>query len=376
MGNMKRVLAMGMTPILAAGVFVGGIPAQKVQAATVETYNGHYYMFVDEVVDAATAEYKCDLSGAHLVTLTSAEEEAFVKEKLSGDKDFWLGAKLENQTWKWVTGEAFSYTNWHEDEPSCMSDENYMSTFEGYWDDCSWDKNGSGGNTYVMEWDSESAYQAYVSGDTKEMQKNIMGRTSHNGHSYKFYEMYGTWKETANYCKTLGGYLVTVTDKKENKFVYSLCGKRNIWIGMNDAKKEGKYTWVTKERTDYSNFGDDLNNDFDGTEDYIGFYESDKWNDYTEEGSSEGKLGFVCEWDDSNPTILTAVKSSIKIKAGKKAKLQYQIYPVKKKVTFKSSKKKVATVSKNGVVTAKKAGKCVITIKSGNKKVKVKVTVK
>lgn len=101
-----------------------------------------------------------------------------------------------------------------------------------------------------------------------------------------------------------------------------------------------------------------------------------EWNDYTNEGSAEGNLGFICEWDNSNPTILTAVKSNMTVKAGKTAKLKYQIYPVKKKVTFKSSNKKVATVSKKGVITGKKAGKATITISSGSKKVKVKVTVK
>lgn len=47
------------------------------------------------------------------------------------------------------------------------------------------------------------------------------------------------------------------------------------------------------------------------------------------------------------------------------------------KITFSSSKKKVATVTSKGVITAKRAGKTVITVKSANgKKAKVTVTVK
>jgi len=49
---------------------------------------------------------------------------------------------------------------------------------------------------------------------------------------------------------------------------------------------------------------------------------------------------------------------------------------VKKKVTFKSSKSKIAKVNKKGVVTGRKKGKAVITIKCGNKSVKVRVKVK
>lgn len=47
-----------------------------------------------------------------------------------------------------------------------------------------------------------------------------------------------------------------------------------------------------------------------------------------------------------------------------------------KKVKWSSSKKSVATVSQKGVVTAKKSGKTVITVKSGSKKATCKVTVK
>lgn len=46
------------------------------------------------------------------------------------------------------------------------------------------------------------------------------------------------------------------------------------------------------------------------------------------------------------------------------------------KITYKSSNKKVATVSAKGVIAAKKKGTATITVKSGKKSVKCKVTVK
>ena len=46
------------------------------------------------------------------------------------------------------------------------------------------------------------------------------------------------------------------------------------------------------------------------------------------------------------------------------------------KVTFKSSKKSVATVTNKGVIKAKKKGKATIIVKSGKKTVKVQITVK
>ena len=69
------------------------------------------------------------------------------------------------------------------------------------------------------------------------------------------------------------------------------------------------------------------------------------------------------------------------MKKGKKKTIKCTIYPanaVNKKVKFKSSNKKVATVSSKGVVKAKKKGKATITIVSaeGNVTAIVKVTVK
>ena len=57
-------------------------------------------------------------------------------------------------------------------------------------------------------------------------------------------------------------------------------------------------------------------------------------------------------------------------------KLKVTVKPKKAKVTYKINKKKIASVSKQGVVKAKKPGKAKITVKSGSKKVVVKVVVK
>ncbi|MCH5266006.1 MAG: Ig-like domain-containing protein [Lachnospiraceae bacterium] len=56
--------------------------------------------------------------------------------------------------------------------------------------------------------------------------------------------------------------------------------------------------------------------------------------------------------------------------------LQLNLKGTKKKVTWKSSKKSVATVDKEGVVTGKKKGKCVIKASSGGKNYNCQLTVK
>lgn len=69
------------------------------------------------------------------------------------------------------------------------------------------------------------------------------------------------------------------------------------------------------------------------------------------------------------------VKSSAKLKKGKKVTIKVKAAPVSK-VTFKSSNKKVATVSSKGVVKAKKKGTAIITVKCNGITKKFKITVK
>ncbi len=77
-------------------------------------------------------------------------------------------------------------------------------------------------------------------------------------------------------------------------------------------------------------------------------------------------------------TRITVASRNVKLKKKEKFDLETVIYPLSstEKVTYTTSNRKVATV-KNGVITAgKKAGTATITVKSGSKMVKVKVTVR
>ena len=69
------------------------------------------------------------------------------------------------------------------------------------------------------------------------------------------------------------------------------------------------------------------------------------------------------------------VKSSVKLKKGKKTTIRVKAAPVSK-VTYKTSNKKVATVNSKGVVTAKKKGTAKITVKCNGITRTFKVTVK
>lgn len=77
-------------------------------------------------------------------------------------------------------------------------------------------------------------------------------------------------------------------------------------------------------------------------------------------------------------TKLTVPSKRIVLKKGKKIKLIAECTPLttQEKITYKTSDKSVVTVDKKGKLTAKKAGKAKITVKSGKKKSVCTVTVK
>ena len=66
------------------------------------------------------------------------------------------------------------------------------------------------------------------------------------------------------------------------------------------------------------------------------------------------------------------------MKRGQSLKLKAALTPITslQKVKWSTSNKKIVTVSKSGVIKAKKKGKATITVKSGNKKYNIKITVK
>ena len=74
--------------------------------------------------------------------------------------------------------------------------------------------------------------------------------------------------------------------------------------------------------------------------------------------------------------IRTASKT-LSMSVGETLPLEVEPYPVTsvEKVKYSSGNKKVVSVSGRGILKAKKKGKTVITVKSGSRKIKVKVTV-
>jgi hypothetical protein len=111
------------------------------------------------------AQQSCTLQNGHLVTILSAEENAFVvsiAQFSSSFTDTWIGAtdgkaggdKNGPGTYKWVTNETWGYSSWQQGQPdgfcdpcsagqSCTCDHRAVLSSDGTWNDRWQDNNRS-----------------------------------------------------------------------------------------------------------------------------------------------------------------------------------------------------------------------------------------
>ena len=121
-------------------------------------YGGHRYALYSGSKKWSDAKSYCESMGGHLVTITSAEEQAFIESLNTDDLSLWIGGYRDSQfVWHWVTGEAWSYTHWGDGEPNdstaVVSDENCLAIWPAYWNDLN-DLNTYETNGFICEWDN------------------------------------------------------------------------------------------------------------------------------------------------------------------------------------------------------------------------------
>ncbi len=114
-------------------VWSSSIHSASVQWEVADGGNGHFYEAFTVLPGTdwndISAAVEAMGGGWHLATITSAEENSFIFDLVSGKPEFWfcctagtingpyLGAKRGTSGFEWVTGEPFSYTNWASREP-------------------------------------------------------------------------------------------------------------------------------------------------------------------------------------------------------------------------------------------------------------------
>ncbi|MBF0337715.1 MAG: C-type lectin domain-containing protein [Nitrospirae bacterium] len=122
--------------------------------------NNHSYQRFDASRTWSDAKVYCESIGGHLATVTSASENQYLLDNFCssdssniGKDRCWLGATDTGSegSWKWITGETWSFTDWDSGEPNNQGGiENCLVYKQNKWNDtectstyrslCEWDK--------------------------------------------------------------------------------------------------------------------------------------------------------------------------------------------------------------------------------------------
>jgi hypothetical protein len=114
-----------------------------------QNYNGHSYYRSTGTANWTTARSNCTAMGGYLVTITTSAEQSFLFNLWPSG---WIGLtdEVTEGTWRWVTGETYSYSNWNSGEPNNSGNEDYVQfVSNGKWNDL----NNSSSLPYVIEFD-------------------------------------------------------------------------------------------------------------------------------------------------------------------------------------------------------------------------------
>lgn len=111
-----------------------------VQWAVDQGGNGNYYARIAGPLPWDEAKVEAERLGGHLATITSAAENVFLTPLLTDGlyNVHHLGGWRVKGTWRWITGEPWSYTNWYPGEPNnATGSEFFLASWvqPGQWND-------------------------------------------------------------------------------------------------------------------------------------------------------------------------------------------------------------------------------------------------
>ena len=221
-----------------------------------QNYNGHSYYRSTGTAVWTTAKTNCSNMGGHLVTITSAAEQTFIYNLWPSG---WIGLtdEVTEGTWRWVTGETYSYSNWNSGEPNNSGNEDYVQfVTNGKWNDLnntqslayvlefeylvttsSWTyyktvyTNSSGyfsiseaydpSKEYYIQLDAPTTVQALLLSDAQSVSNVALGKTNKTGLTFQMYDVNNDNK-------------ITVTDEY---YVFGRkSGRFDSWKNISDNK--------------------------------------------------------------------------------------------------------------------------------------------
>lgn len=266
-------------------------------------FAGHLYAAFEENYSWVDAYQLCEDMGGHLVTVTSAHEQAIItdimRSELRVGQYYWTGGIRLTGQFHWITGEPLEYQNWKSGYPSGNKDfvstqsHNVSSNNLGAWYDdrftnwrgfvCEWDFGFTECEHIFTEWETTCEPTCWNEGEQYRIctycgvkETEVLSQLTHtfafveeigmtccehcnavkyNGHIYVLFTDECYWFEAYSRCEALGGHLATITSEKEQTFILSYLrafdySKLLPFLGgYSDGKQ---WHWVTGEPFEYT----------------------------------------------------------------------------------------------------------------------------
>ena len=157
----------------------GGITASVTQWSIADGGNGHWYEYISTGRAWDAARNDAEARGGYLATVTSLAENTFLNALYPSSAAPWMGGYQDKTAsnyveptggWRWVTGEAWSYTNWNSGEPNNGYGTEHYAQTGTKWNDAA----GSNTLPYLVEYDADPRI-AYTGAATLTITTNDMG---------------------------------------------------------------------------------------------------------------------------------------------------------------------------------------------------------
>ena len=225
-----------------AGVVEEPINASKVSQIT---FNGHTYTFYTGIKSYEKAVEYAESAGGYLATITSTEEQSVVNSLLTGAKVpfAWIGLTASNGTYAWNTNEKLLYTNYYDNNTTgangfIFTDNLLSGSLNGKWDTCA-DSYTIAGKTYSQE-SFGCIVEVGLAFPTPVIR---VSEVMDDLNQYTVFDAGLNYKEAEEFCNSIGGHLVSISDAAELTVVLNLPKKNGCKFLLGATAKNGKWVW-------------------------------------------------------------------------------------------------------------------------------------
>ncbi len=292
--NLKNSARVAVLAVTAAVTANGALAGDAVQWRVADGGNGHWYGISASATTWATASASARSAGAWLADIEADQEGVFIASlwAMFGLTDgAWAGGYQANEScgpncgWAWSSGEAWGYTNWNANEPNDFSGPESRLELSPVNSLAEWfdaPDSPSYLRRAVIEWSADCNSDGIVDygqcrdGTLPDYNGNnipdccerseacVVGSyplqwrvaDGGNGHWYQIDATSMTWEVARDRASSQSGYLATITNGSEQRFLstldWSIITQWGVWLGAR--RQSCTWQWVNGESWGYDNW--------------------------------------------------------------------------------------------------------------------------